>query len=396
MRVLYVSPNPIGSALVRSQVLPYLRGLTLRGHDLRLLTFERGPTTRAIEFDPDRSYALRAMHGGSLAAKLVDIVRGMVLAARIVLSHRVKALHARSYLPAAICWAVGMITGRPYVFDMRGFLGEEYVDGGRWTTNDVRYRALRWAEGVLLRDAAEIVVLTEAAADRLRNDERYARWVGGRPVSVIPCAVDLERFRPVERRLGVPILVYSGSLGMSYLIQEMLRVYLFACEHLPSLRMRLLNRGEHALIRRAIARVGADPARIELRSADHAEMPRALAESHVAIALLQQVPSKMASSPIKITEYLACGLPTIVNAGLGDSDRLVARYGAGHVVETFTEDELRRAGAAVARLAGDDAARRNARRLAEEIYALDLAVDRYAQVYERLDRGTNGRIRLAR
>lgn len=387
-RVLYVSPNGIGTALVRSQVLPYVRGLSERGFDIRLMTFERGVPYPEGEFPRDRWLGLRPRQGSGLVAKLLDIAGGILAALRVVRRDRVRLVHARSYLPGAIAWAVSRLTGAPFVFDMRGFLGDEYVEAGLWNAGDVRYRGLRVAERALLRGATEIVVLTEAAARRLRTEPRYRPLVGDKRVSVIPCAVDLERFHPHHVRAAAPTLVYSGSLGMWYLLDEMLRVYAYAREMVPGLRLRVLNRDERTIVHDALVRAGLEGAPVEVRGASYDEMPGLLAEAHAAIALLKQVSSKSGSSPIKVAEYLACGLPVIVNEGLGDTDELVRRYGAGHVVRAYDDDDLRGAARALVRLLDDERARENARRLAEEVFDVRRGVDLYASIYGRAIRGS--------
>jgi glycosyltransferase involved in cell wall biosynthesis len=382
--VLYLSPNGVGTALVRSQVLPYLVGLREAGYEIHLLTFERGAVEPGARPAVDGWYPIAPRRGRHLLAKVLDIGAGAVVALRVARRHRIGVLHARSYLPAAIAWIVWRLTGTRFVFDMRGFLGEEYVDAGLWTERDVRYRALRVAERRLLRDAAEIVVLTERAADRLRTDPLYAPSARGTPISVVPCAVALDRFRPRSPRRRDPTLVYSGSLGMWYLIDEMVRVYAYARELVPDLRLLVLNRDEPSLVRAALARCGVREDGVEVRGASYDEMPDLLAGSHVGIALLKQVASKIGSSPIKVAEYLACGLPVVVNAALGDSDALVRSYGAGHVMDSYTDADLRVAGAAVARLITDEQARANARRLAEDVFDVRAAVRVYLGVYERV------------
>ncbi|MSQ37871.1 MAG: glycosyltransferase [Chloroflexi bacterium] len=391
LKVLYLTHNGIGTPLVRSQVLPYLRGLLERGYDVHLVTFERGERFPEGEFPAARWHPVRPRSGSHLLAKLIDVLVGIVLVHRLVRREHVDILHARSYLPAAIAWLVSRLTGRPYIFDMRGFLPDEYLEGGHWSARDLRYRVLRLVEARLFRGAAVIVSLTRAGERRLRTERRYARWVADTRIAVIPCAVDLERFRPLERSPGAPTLVYAGSLGMWYLLDEMLHVYAYARELVPALRFLILNRTEHAVAAAAIARAGLGDASITLAAADFGEMPTHLASADVAIALLRQVPSKIGSSPIKIGEYLACGLPVIVNAGLGDTDELVLRYAAGHVVRSFSDPELRRAGVQLAALIGDGVAGRNARRAAEETLDLRLGIDAYAAVYESLRSPPAGR-----
>ena len=385
--MLYVSPNGVGSALVRSQVLPYLRGLMDRGVDAELVTFERGEPYPRGEFPEARWHSLRPRPGRGLLAKIADIVSGIALVVRVAMRSRRNLFHARSYLPAAIVAIPAMLLRRPFVFDMRGFLPDEYVDAGAWTARDVRYRALRFAERILLRRAAEVVVLTERAAEVLREEPRYASALGTTPVTVVPCTVDLHRFAPSIERSAVPTLVYSGSLGMWYLLDEMLAVHAAARALISDLRFLILNRGEHAIANAALERAG--PARdgVELRSVDPGDMPRLLASCHVGISLIKPTPSKRGSSPVKVAEYLACGLPVVVNVGIGDTDRLVGRYRAGHVVTDLDGPGLRAAGLAVAALVGDNEARTNARRLAEAEYDLELGIARYAAVYDRALRG---------
>lgn len=380
MRIVYVSHNAVGSALARSQVLPYLRGLIARGIEITLVTYERGESYPEGEFPRERWIRLRPRPGRSLVAKALDIARGAATVLRLVRRERTDLVHARSYVPAAIAWSVARLTGCPYVFDMRGFLGEEYVEGGNWSDADLRYRALRAGEGMLLRDAAGIVVLTRAAVRQLESEARYAPKIARKPVAVVPCAVDLARFRPGVRS-SIPTLVYAGSVGLSYELDRMLGVFARARSLVQGMRLLLLNRDERGVIEAALARRGLLDAGVEVRGADFGEMPELLARAHVGIALLRQVSSKIGSSPIKVAEYLACGLPVVVNAGMGDTDELVARYGAGHVVREYTEDELARAARAVAALVVDEEARRNARRLAEAEFDVDHGVQNYADLY---------------
>ena len=395
MRAIYVSPNGIGSALVRSQVLPYLRLMEGDGVDCALVTFERDEPYPKGEFPRSRWVGLVPRRGSGLLAKSIDVATGVLLVTALALRRRAAVLHARSYLPAAITAVVGALLRRPFVFDMRGFLGEEYVEAGNWAPGDLRYRLLRRVERILLARAAAIVVLTHRAEERLRSEPQFepARVAD---ITVIPCGVDLERFLPKPVRSPVPTLIYSGTLGMWYLLDEMLGVYARALALVPGLRFRIVNRNEHQLIHEAVHRLDVDPGAILVDGADFGEMPRILADGHVAIALLRQVRSKSGSSPIKIAEYLACGLPVVVNAELGDTADFVARYSAGHVVRAFTEGDLDRAADAVAHLISDPDARRNARRLAEREFDVRAGARAYRDIYVRIARGEPRRMTTSR
>jgi glycosyltransferase involved in cell wall biosynthesis len=386
MRTIFISHNAVNSALVRSQVLPYLRRLAREGIETWLITFERGAGLfPEAEFTRERWIGISAHGGSHLLAKLLDVIRGTWLALRLARRIHADAVHAVSYVPAAIALGTGMVTRLPFVFDMRGFLGDEYIEAGHWTQADVRYRVLRLAEGVLLRGAAELIVRTHDAAARLRGDRRYGPHVDQTPITVIPAAVDLDRFRPSTSRSEIPTLVYAGSLGTWYRLDEMLRVYAYARKAVPKLRFLILNHDEHSLVDQSRQVLGLSQEDVIVRTADYAEMPALLAGAHVGIVLLLQSESKLASSPIKVGEYLASGLPVIVNTGMGDTDGAVQRYAAGHVVPSYSDDSLQAAAAALVALLGDETARKNARALAEAEFDLRDATSRYTTVYQRLE-----------
>ena len=384
MKVVYVTHNGVGTALVRSQVLPYLRELLQAGVSIELVTFERGaPPREPAGFPAERWHAALARPGGGLLAKLRDTLSGVGLVFSLLQGASI--VHARSYLPAGIAWVARLLRRRPYVFDMRGFLPDEYLEGGRWTAADPRYRLLRFAERWLLRDAAAIVVLTEQGKIRLRTERRYASAVRATPISVIPCAVDLDRFSAGDVRSATPTLVYCGSVGMWYALDEMLQVFAAARAAVPALRFLVLNIGQHELIHERVRAHGLTEA-VEVRAATFEEVPGLLAGAHVGICLLRQASSKLGSSPIKVAEYLAAGLPVIANAGQGDTDALLRRYSAGHVMEGYGESEIAAAAAALVSLLGDATARRNARELAEREYSAVRAAEIYLRIYEEIAR----------
>ena len=77
------------------------------------------------------------------------------------------------------------------------------------------------------------------------------------------------------------------------------------------------------------------------------EVPSYLAAADVGLAFIKRCVSKIASSPTKNGEYLACGLPLVINAGVGDSDTLINDWKAGVLIEEFDEAAYAEAGRGV-------------------------------------------------
>lgn len=280
--------------------------------------------------------------------------------------------------------------GAPFVFEMRAFWVDERVDGGLWAPGGALVRTARRAERALFRAADAILVSSRAGIERIRREpERFATDA---ELVLTRTAVDLRAFAPgprdeaLAREAGLDtgfVLVYSGSAGTWYLLDEMLRFFAALRASRPDARFLVLTRAPEAEVRESARRQGVPPDALVVRGAEHGEMPRWLSLADAAIVLVKPLPSKAASSPIKLSEFLAAGLPVVLNAGVGDTGELVAEAGAGVVLDRLDERSLREG---ARRLAAADlgAMGRAARRLAEREFALDSVVDAYEDVYRRL------------
>ena len=233
-----------------------------------------------------------------------------------------------------------------------------------------------------------IVTLTDAIVPRLRSYPGLA----GRdevPWAVIPCCVSVgdfdveagerERVRR-ELRLGDrPVLVYSGSVGTWYLMDEMIAYYRAARDVVPSLALLLLLNRDHDLARVALTRAGIDDDDVRLTGVDPEDMPTHLAAADVGVCFVRPAPSKVASSPTKLAEYLAAGIPAVVNAGVGDTDALESESSV-HVLDDLSPAGLAEAAASLPAMLGAD--RAEARALARRSFSIgEIGGPRYGRLY---------------
>jgi len=355
-RVLFISYNGLLDPLGPSQILPYVRALAA-GYRLTLLSFEkpvRGRSEdqrtterleRLLQAEHIRWVHLDYHQWPSLPATLYDIFQGMRAVIREQRRAPIALIHARGYVPAAIAWGVHRWTGLPYLFDIRGLQAEESADAGHWSPHGLRFRLTKRVEQWILRQAAGVVTLTEAIRPMVQMFPGLAGRPALPPWEVIPSCVDLEHFqfraegrKNIRAALGVgerPILIYAGSLGTWYLLEEMLDFYAAARQRWPELVFLILT-PQQELVRTALQRRGVSHNDAVVRWARFEEMPDYLSAADVGIAFIKPCLSKRASSPTKYAEYLACGLPLVINAGIGDSDALVEGEGAGVLVHAFT------------------------------------------------------------
>jgi glycosyltransferase involved in cell wall biosynthesis len=274
---------------------------------------------------------------------------------------------------------------------VRGLLAEEYVDAKHWPAGGLRYRITKAAERRIFAATDGVVTLTERIWPIIKE------WDGlkGRDVhhEVIPCCVDLSLFRFSEERrsqlrteLGLRrrfTFVYSGSLDGWYLTEEMADFFASVVRKNNDAHLLWLTRGSHERVRQLMSARGIGAEHFSVRAVTPAEMPSYLAAGDVGISFIKRCLSKLASSPTKNAEYLACGLPIVINSGIGDSDHLVNQTEAVVLLEDFSEQEFDSAWNAIKEIVNDANIKTKARVTAETVFDLEtVGGERYARLYE--------------
>jgi len=180
-------------------------------------------------------------------------------------------------------------------------------------------------------------------------------------------------------------IVYSGSLDGWYLTEKMADFFASFLKRKPDAHLLWLTTGSHDRVKQLMNARNVGPENFSVRAIASAEVPSYLAAADAGLAFIKRCISKIASSPTKNGEYLACGLPLIINAGVGDSDSLINDWKAGVLIEDFTEEEFAEAGREIEAMVADADVRKNARAVAEKLFDLiAIGGERYASLYERV------------
>jgi glycosyltransferase involved in cell wall biosynthesis len=409
--VLYISYNGMLDPLGQSQVLPYLRELGNHGIQFTLLSFER-PAAFQTE-GRARCDALKKQlaqenidwhwlpyhQTPSMAATAYDVIAGTRYARGLMRRSAIQIVHARSHIPATIGLRLKKRLGMKLIFDVRGLMAEEYVDAQHWRQNGAPYRITKLMERRVLSNADAIVTLTEKIWPIIKE------WEGLRDREVmhevVPCCADLELFkfneldrqqRRADLRLqNQRVLVYSGSIGGWYLTDKMCDLFAELLIRRSDWHFLWLTNGAGDLIKKLMRERSIDTVSYTVRSVAPAEVASYLSASDAGIAFYKPALSRLATSPVKLTEYLACGLPIIINSGIGDSDALVTRESAGALISEFTKSEYARAADVLEDFVNcAEETRKQNRSIAEKLFDVRrVGVERYMRMYERLFNGMN-------
>jgi glycosyltransferase involved in cell wall biosynthesis len=403
--VLFISYNGMLDPLGQTQVLPYLRELAKRGVKFTLLSFERARAFTpegAAQCDQLRNelepqgiewHWLRYHQRPSVPATIYDVLAGIRKASSLIKRNRVEMIHARGHIPATIGLALKKRFPIKMIFDVRGLMAEEYVDAEHWRKDSLPYRITKATERSVFAETDAVVTLTERIWPIIRE------WEGLRGRTphheVIPCCVDLDRFRFSEEErarrrseLGLTdqfTVVYSGSLDGWYLTEKMADFFVSVVRRNPRAHLLWLTNGSHDRVRELMSSRNVETQNYSVLSVAAAEVPSYLAAADAGLAFIKRCVSKLASSPTKNGEYLACGLPLILNAGIGDSDALINDWKAGVLITDFTDEEFAKAGGEIEAMVRLPNARDKARSVAQEVFNLEMVGgERYASLYERV------------
>lgn len=400
VRVLYVSYDGVLEPLGESQVVSYLERLAT-DHAITLLTFEKPEdlsdrtrvTAMAQRLDAARIawVRLRYHKRPPVVSTAFDVMHGILRARRVCQRSRIRIAHARGYVPALIALAARRANGAAFLFDMRGFWVDEKVEAGHWSRDGLLRRVGKWWERRFFHAADAIVSLT---AEGVRTLPQLGYHVPSDvPVEVIPTCVDLQRFAPAPKdpdlvaTLGLAgscVIGCVGTMSNWYMRREMLQFLAYVTQSLAHARILMVTREDHDALRRDAEAAGVPGQRLVLTRARFVEMPRFTRLFDAGVFFIQPLLSKRGSAATKLAEFLACGVPVIINDGVGDSGAIVTQRRVGVCLPALDGASLEASLPQVRAMLADSALGDRCRQVAAELFDLDRGVERYRRLYQQL------------
>lgn len=408
MNVLYLSYDGMTDPLGQSQVLPYLIGLSAKGYRFTLISFEK-----ADKFKKNESYVKSVCNKSAInwlpfkyhnkppvLGTLYDIFTLQIQIKRITKKEKTDLIHCRSYITALAANATKDAIGVPWLFDMRGLWIDEKIDGKIWQLSNPIYRlifrTLKKKEVKLLCDADGIVTLTHRVLPELDRIAKI-RLSENKRLAVIPCCTDPSFFNPNNvdsemkrywrNKLGIEenafVLCYLGSFSTWYLPKEMILFYKTLLEFKPDAQFLIITPENPEILRRIANDEGLNGDKLIITEGNRNIIPQLLSLATASICFIKNAYSKMASSPTKLAELLAMGIPVVCNAGIGDTDEILKKVEGGVICHELTPDGFRR-------IIPDLISQSNLenkqqiRESSISVFDVGLGVQRYAEIYSQI------------
>lgn len=399
MNVIYISYDGLTDPLGKSQVLPYLYGLSNKGFSITVLSYEK--RINYSKFKEEISIQLTSSNitwiplkyhvGLSVISTLLNLLKGALVLNSFVKREKVQIVHCRSYISAFLGLFLKKFYGIKLVFDMRGFWPDERREVGMLGSN-LLYSMMKYFEKKFLLNADSIISLTEAGINEMRSWPYMSDQEIDKCTQISTCSniqnykrsYDVNTSR-IVRNAGYKF-AYIGSIGPWHSLAELCNFMKFTYFQLPDSSFKLIvNQGQEHL-HSFINKNQLDSTRFSIDNIPHDQIPEALENFDIGFFFIPPQYAKIASSPTKMGEMLSAGLPIITGHSIGDVDNIIESNNIGYILKSFNDDSYVEALNKVTALLESDRIGITKRCLsvAEKYYSLDKAVEKYAGIYSQL------------
>lgn len=398
--VLYISYDGMTDPLGQSQVLPYISGLTKKGIQFHLISFEKKERFDAQRKDIEQLCAgagitwhpMMYTKKPPLLSTVYDVFRMRKKALSLHKKTPFDHIHCRSYISALVGLHFKRKQNVPFLFDMRGFWADERVDGGIWNISNPVFKMVfsffKRKEIEFLQESAATISLTHAGKKEILS---WNTLHTAPDIEVIPCCVDLSIFTAVSdfeksnvrQKLHIDlnkrIVGYVGSLGTWYLLDEMLGYFKWLIHTHPDFHFLIITQDERTIVDNLAAEISISKDNYTVVKATRIEIPALLSLMHHALFFIRPSFSKLASSPTKQGEIMAMGIPLICNTKVGDTAEIVQQFKCGGIVDSFNTVDFERAFEEVQGVQPESGIQG-----ALSFYDLNEGIEKYFTVYQRI------------
>ena len=248
--------------------------------------------------------------------KFVQLLGYKSAVQKYIEQHNIDCIMTRSTMPALLTLFLN-IKNKKLIFDADGLPLAERVEFSGLKTTSFQYKLLSKIEEKIILAADTVITRSNFASQYLskkynKNRNSFTEVVNGKDVDLFTFSEDNRSL--VRKQLGISpnciVFIYCGSLSKKYRLDEMFSIFKnFQAKHSDSIFVILTKSNVPNYI--------ANHSNIKLMEVTNKDVPKYLAAADIGLGLIKETVSMKAAAAIKYSEYLLCGLPTILS-DIGD------------------------------------------------------------------------------
>jgi glycosyltransferase involved in cell wall biosynthesis len=364
LNLTYVTTDSLAEGVGSSQVTPLIFRLAKKGLQIHLITFEKEMVSLDLKKDFEDLGVVWAPQKFGDFGVLGGVNRVLRVSRSITNSD---IIHARSDMATA-----GALLSRkgPVLWDVRSLWADQKSALHEGFIQKSFMKEFGGLESVASHGSKAMSTLTHAIVPVL--EARHHKIPKIR--DVIPTAVDLDKFAFSPTLPSKTRCLFSGTYNNFYDL-ELSKKFLDNLNQIRRIDIHWARPNESP---RNNLGVGES----KIISSRYNEMSRLIPEYSFGISVckINDSPALKASMPTKIAEFLACGRPMVISAGLGDFDEIIKEFNVGVIIHY--EDDLYSKSSQLLDLLSDPETPHRCRAAAEKYFSLDQGVEKYLNLYK--------------
>lgn len=273
--------------------------------------------------------------------KILNLVRLPFLLGELIKAHRIDFLWCKGAPAGGIGSLVQAHVQIPFVVDSFEPHSRYMIESGTWSPFDPKFHLQRWLENRTIKYADALLPVSRGFSNVLLN-----RGVAKRRLFVLPCCIDLTRFKYndddrklIRHRLSLSeesiVGIYVGKYGGLYHEDESFILYkrLFD-SHFKDFFLIIITESDRKKVLLNLRKYGVPVERVYVSRVKHSEVPAFLSAADFAISTIKSRQSMAYCSPIKHGEYWAADLPILTTLSIGDDADIIRRERGGVILSS--------------------------------------------------------------
>jgi glycosyltransferase involved in cell wall biosynthesis len=338
-RIIYYVPelSALSSGILHSQVLTPASFISGKGFECIFIGAE--PTennAKKAQQKIESLYQLKSTIYTSSSGKIpyfnYTFLSKKVLSLARIQIHQFKPdfIYVRNHYNIPVLKGIAKEIGTKLVLDMRGIISEESaLKHGK----KMKYFFLLYKELAAIKKADRLSCVSTNLQKWIYNN------TGRDDVIVIPSCVDIKKFgfnktaRDILRKkFGISeneiVFCYSGGLGKWQKIDSIIKLFAQISKKHSQSRFFFITQHKENLEKLLI------DSKIQLNryliiSCEHSNLSEYLSSCDIGVIMRDDTIVNNVASPVKIAEYLSCGLPVILTTGIGNYSHTLPEAGVG-------------------------------------------------------------------
>jgi glycosyltransferase involved in cell wall biosynthesis len=348
-KLLFITWDADSPHYMQGLFLPIMIGLSKVGYKIELLHLSSIPKDFINSLkQKSESFNIQYTHV-EIKRNPIGFIKSVAVGVQLVKDFKNEnkdgILMPRSLITSLLIYIAGK-GNLEIAFDADGMKVEERIDFAGWNKNGIKVKFFKKIEKWVISESKIVLVRSIKAKmflldknPKLRHDKVF-KVVNG---------VDPEIFKPIpatlrndERaKMGVNenelLVLYAGTIAPQYCLNEMM--FWFDClSNFKSAKFIILTTQQRVVKESKWFDKLKD--RIILKTVSSEEISLFLTCADVALAFRKATFSMQGVAPIKIGEYLLCGLPVIASLGIGDTEEELSQLKHSILVDESNEKEL--------------------------------------------------------